>query len=491
MFSSRKAAEREAILAALDNVQAIISFTPSGKVLSANENFLNTLGYELDEIVGKHHSMFVENGQRDTAEYKKFWADLNKGEFQSGQFKRVGKNGKDVWIEASYNPILDRNGRPYKIVKFASDVSGRKARALDLQSQIDAIYKSQAVIEFALDGTILTANENFLKTLGYRLEEIKGKHHSMFVEPAYRASASYATFWKNLSEGTYQAGQYKRLGRNGLEVWIEASYNPILDLVGHPYKVVKFATDITEQIKLHDSLGILISKNFAEIDIAVQQSSNQATAAKRNADSTARTVETMAAASEELASTIAEIAQSMEKSREATTLAHDQVGTAASLTQKLSSAAVSMSGIVNLIQDIAGQINMLALNATIESARAGDAGRGFAVVAQEVKNLANQAANATNQIGTEIEGIQSISGDVAAALGTIENSMEAMRGMVVATASAVEEQSTVTRDLSANMQNVARAVGDFTGNVDSIDGAVTKVRSTVSSTRDAAEVLSK
>ena len=232
-------------LDALTKSQAIIEFTMDGTILTANENFLKALGYSLAEVKGKHHSLFVEPAYRDSAEYKKFWADLNRGVYQAAQYKRIGKGGREVWIEASYNPILNGAGRPYKVVKFATDVSEQKAVYADLLGKIDAINRSQAVIEFNLDGTIITANQNFLDLLGYRLEEIEGKHHSLFVEPAQRDSAEYRQFWEKLRRGEYQAAQYKRIGKGGKEVWIEASYNPVLDLNGRPWKVVKFATDLS------------------------------------------------------------------------------------------------------------------------------------------------------------------------------------------------------------------------------------------------------
>jgi len=232
-------------LAAIHKAQAVIEFDLSGTVLTANENFLSVLGYTLEEIKGRHHSMFVEPIYREGAAYKKFWSDLNEGKFQAAEFKRIGKGGKEVWIQASYNPIFDAQGKPFKVVKFATDVSARKQRDADFQGQIAAIGKVQATIEFNLDGTVITANDNFLKALGYTLDEIKGRHHSLFVEPAYRESADYKQFWRDLNEGKFQAAEYKRIGKGGKEVWIQASYNPILDLNGKPFKVVKFATEVT------------------------------------------------------------------------------------------------------------------------------------------------------------------------------------------------------------------------------------------------------
>ena len=232
---------------ALNKVQAVIEFNMDGTIITANDNFLSTLGYSLEEVVGQHHSMFVEPHFKASNEYKIFWESLNRGEFESKEYKRLGKGGKEVWIQASYNPILDLNGKPYKVVKFATDVTAQKLQNADFSGQIEAISKAQAVIEFNMDGTIITANDNFLSTLGYRLEEVQGQHHSMFVEPHFKASNEYKVFWESLNRGEFESKEYKRLGKGGKEVWIQASYNPILDLNGKPYKVVKFATDVTAQ----------------------------------------------------------------------------------------------------------------------------------------------------------------------------------------------------------------------------------------------------
>ncbi len=494
MFGSlSKAASREmqAKLAALDKSQGVIELTLDGTVIIANGNFLNVLGYGLSEIVGQHHSLFVEPALRNSPAYTQFWAKLRAGEYQAGQFKRIGKGGREIWIEATYNPLFDASGRPYKIVKFATDITQQKAEDADRQGQIAAISKSQAVIAFNLDGTVLDANQNFLSTLGYTLPEIQGRHHSLFVEQETKDSRDYAAFWARLREGTYQAGQFKRVAKDGRAVWIEASYNPILDADGRPYKVVKFATDITQQVTLMADLKQLIEKNFGEIDTAILRSNHEANSATQAAGITSNNVQTMAAAAEELAASVAEISESMSKARSATDEAHAHVEAAGEFTGKLTTTAAAMTGIVGLIQTIASQINLLALNATIESARAGEAGRGFAVVAQEVKNLANQAARATEQISAEIDSVQAVSQQVVGSLDTIQGSVERMRDYVVSTAAAVEEQSVVTRDMSSNMQEAASAVGAIAQNVMAISGSITNVSQAVTTTKDAASVLAR
>jgi len=413
-------------VAAANRSQAVIEFAMDGTVLSANENFLHTLGYTLNEIQGKHHSMFVPPVERDTPAYREFWAALNRGEYQAAEYKRIGKGGKEVWIQASYNPIFDEKGRPSKVVKFATDVTEQKLRNADLAGQIEAIGKAQAVIEFNMDGTIITANANFLGALGYSLAEIKGHHHSMFVDPAERDSAAYREFWAALNRGQYQAAEYKRIGKGGKEVYIQASYNPILDLNGKPFKVVKYATDTTKQVLV-----------------------------RMGNERVRGMMESVAAGSEELNASVREISEAMTKSRETASSAVDQVAAADSQAQRLTEAALAMSGIVELINNITGQINLLALNATIESARAGEAGRGFAVVASEVKSLANQAKQATDKIGAEIASLNGISGDVVTALASIKTAINNVSEYVTSTAAAIEEQSTVTNEMSTSMQRAA------------------------------------
>jgi methyl-accepting chemotaxis protein len=418
--------EDAGMIAAIGRTQAVIEFNLDGTIITANENFLKAVGYSLPEIQGKHHSMFVEPATRDSAAYRDFWASLNRGQYQSAEYKRIGKGGREVWILASYNPILDEDGKALKVVKFANDVSAQKLKHADMAGQIEAIGKSQAVIEFNMDGTILTANQNFLGAVGYSLGEIQGKHHRMFVDPADRDGAEYRDFWANLNRGVYQAAEFRRIAKGGKAIWIQASYNPILDLNGKPFKVVKYATDITNQV------------------------------IERKKNERVRTMmESVASGAEELNASVREISDAMIKSKQTASTAVDRVEVADQQAQRLSAASESMSSIVGLIGNITGQINLLALNATIESARAGEAGRGFAVVASEVKNLANQAKQATDKIGEEIGNLNGISGDVVAALTTIKQAIQDVSEYVTSTAVAVEQQSTVTSEMSTSMQRAA------------------------------------
>ncbi|MDD9949953.1 MAG: PAS domain-containing protein, partial [Zetaproteobacteria bacterium] len=239
------ASDVEGLLQAIHRSQAVIEFNLDGTIIRANENFCQTVGYAEEEIKGQHHRIFCDPMYAESQEYREFWWRLNQGEFDAGQYKRFGKQGQEIWIQASYNPILGDDGKPFKVVKFATNITGDKIRNADFEGKIAAIHKAQAVIEFNLDGTIICANENFCQTVGYAEEEIKGQHHRIFCEPDHAESSEYAEFWERLNLGQYDAGQYKRVGKNGEAIWIQASYNPILDADGNPFKVVKFATNIT------------------------------------------------------------------------------------------------------------------------------------------------------------------------------------------------------------------------------------------------------
>ena len=245
-----------AIYQALDRSQAVIEFELDGTVITANENFLRIFGYDLDEIVGKHHRIFCDPSYVASDEYTAFWRKLSRGKFDSAEFKRLAKGGQEIWLRASYNPVFDKDGEPVKVMKFATDITASKLRNAEYEGKVRAIDRAQAVIEFALDGTVITANENFLDTFGYSLDEVVGKHHRIFCEPGFADTPEYAEFWQKLGRGEYEAGEFKRIGKDGTEIWLQASYNPIFDIEGKPLKVVKFASDITGEVQKR-SLALL------------------------------------------------------------------------------------------------------------------------------------------------------------------------------------------------------------------------------------------
>jgi methyl-accepting chemotaxis protein len=451
-------ANYEGQIAAIGKSQAIIEFNMDGTIIGANDNFLTTMGYTLTEIRGQHHSMFAPPGVKDSPEYRAFWQKLNRGEFDAAEYKRIGKGGKEIWIQASYNPIMDLNGRPCKVVKYATDVTSQKLQNANYAGQIAAISKSQAVIEFNMDGSIITANDNFLKTMGYSLSEIAGKHHSMFAAPGVKESKEYKLFWSQLNAGQYDSGEYKRIGKGGKEVWIQASYNPIMDLNGKPFKVVKYATDISDQKKLQMTIAAVLGETsdvmnslaagelsksmvgkydgeFARLAESVngfiqrlrdivttivqssdtmQQSATEI--AHGNADLSQRTEE-QASSLEETASSMEEmtgtVKQNADNARQANSLAsaaRDQAekgGEVVSRTvramDEINKSSKQIADIIGVIDEIAFQTNLLALNAAVEAARAGEQGRGFAVVAGEVRNLAQRSAGAAKEIKSLIK----------------------------------------------------------------------------------------
>ena len=415
-------------IAAIDRTQAVIEFDLEGNILTANENFLATMGYGLDEIVGRHHSMFLAPADRNSNAYRTFWEQLRRGCHQSAEFCRVAKSGAEVWIQAVYTPILDAlNGQPCKIVKFANDITATKLRTTDLSSQVDAIRRSNAVIEFDLDGRVLDANANFLTTMGYSLREIVGQHHRMFVPAEEQGRREYQELWGALRHGAFRAGEFRRQGKGGREIWIQATYNPIMTPAGQPYKIVKYALDVTEQVLT-----------------------------RQRSEHVRGVMENVAACAQQMNASIHGIADCMTKSQTMVAEANSQASCAGQAAARLTQAAKAMVEITNLITSITGQINLLALNATIESARAGDAGKGFAVVATEVKSLANQAKSATERIKSEIDGLRIVSDEVTDALTGIRSAIADVAEHVNTTAHAIDEQNAVADKMSNDMLNAAK-----------------------------------
>jgi methyl-accepting chemotaxis protein len=452
----------QATMAAVERVMAVIEFSPDGTILAANPNFCAAMGYSLAEIRNRHHRMFVSSTNAASDAYRQFWGRINEGEFVAGEFKRTKKDGGEIWLQASYNPIFDRKGRVSRVVKFATDITEQKRRSLDARGQLEAISRSQAVIEFDLEGHILNANTNFCTTMGYTPDDIRGKHHSIFMPPGEASKVEYVQFWNHLRKGMFQQAEFMRVAKGGRTVWIQATYNPIRDDDGTPFKVVKFATDITEAVRArqqNERLASDIENDISLIAKGVGAVSVQTSEVAIASEDISSTIRNAAIATEELRSSILEISASIGSSKTSADQALGLTQSADAETTALTKTAEQMSSVVGLIEDIASQINLLALNATIESARAGEAGRGFAVVASEVKQLASQVTAATKTISAEIHGVQSVSASVVSSLKAIQRSVTEITSSVSSVAVAVEEQSAATSEISSTMQTASHSIG--------------------------------
>lgn len=691
---------------AIRRSQAVIEFNLDGTIITANENFLAAVGYTLEEIQGRHHSMFCEPAFAQSPEYHALWAKLNRGEFEAGEFKRIAKGGKEIWIQASYNPIFDKAGNPIKVVKFATDITARKLQNADYEGQLVAIGKSQAVIEFELDGTIIAANDNFCNAVGYTFEEIRGKHHRIFCDPTYTQSAEYVEFWDTLGRGEYASGEYKRFSKDGSPIWIQASYNPICDMNGKPFKVIKYATDVTTQVEQREAavqlrgvmddaeaafmmvdrdfvvtymnnasskllhthqgtfrtvwpnfdankiLGQCIDQfhknpqhqrtllddpanlplktdiqvgpltialtvtatynsagvysgnvlewkdvteekervarekkitSFQETEVAkfsevmsrlaegdltrsyevaecdedtaeagmtfanIADGVNSMTANLRDVigalaanaghlsssstelsstasqlasgaeETTAQSatvsaaaeemsmnmrnmststeevttnVKTVATAVEELNNSIGEIAKTAENASGIAATASQLTESSNETIGELGVAAEEIGKVIEVIQDIAEQTNLLALNATIEAARAGEAGKGFAVVATEVKELARQTAGATEDIRARIQRIQLSTEDAVKSIGEVGSVIKQVNDASTTIASAVEEQSIITKDIAGNVNQTAEAVTTVATGVAESSNACEEVARNITSVDEAARQTS-
>lgn len=406
--------ELEGLFEAVSKSMAVIEFKPDGTILTANQNFCSCVGYNLNEIQGQHHRIFCTDEYRSSTEYSQFWNSLAAGQFRSGEFLRVAKGGREVWIQASYNPVVI-NGKVVKVVKQASDITKEKQASIVTHGQVEAVERSQAVIQFQTDGTIIHANKNFLAATGYSLDEIVGQHHKIFCDREYSSSAEYRQFWEELGAGKNQNGQFKRVRKDGRDLWIQATYLSVLGYDGHPIRVVKYASDITsliEQRKKAAELGNTLALSVSEMNQTVKEISENV---QRAATETDRT--------EGLATTTCQKAEGLHENGRL------------------------ISQVVEVIQNLAEQTKLLALNATIEAARAGESGRGFAVVAQEVKELAHQTADATRAIEENVESIMTSIQSLVEATGDITTSISGVNSNTTSVAAAVEQQSTTMSQL--------------------------------------------
>ena len=509
-----KNADYEGQILAIGKSQGVIEVALDGIVLKANDAFMQMLGYSAHELVGKHVSIVMDSVFAKSDAYRTLWDKLVNGGNDSGQYKFIHKSGKEVWIQTSYNPIFDLNGKPYKIVNYTMDITAQKLQAADNAGQLAAIDKIQGVIEFDLTGKITAVNANFSSVTGYSENEVVGKHHSMFVAPAYKSSHDYKMFWENLAKGEPQMGQYQRVGKGGKELWLQASYNPIMDINGKPFKVVKYATDITEQYKsaaalseaVEETQGIIESAKegdlsnrvsldgkvgaiaslcdgvnalmdqMTEVIVQVRESSETINTAageiaSGNNDLSSRTeqqassLEETAASMEELASTVKNNAENAKQANQLAIAASGiavkggkVVAEVVDTMSAINQSAKKIEDIISVIDGIAFQTNILALNAAVEAARAGEQGRGFAVVAGEVRNLAQRSASAAKEIKELITDSVSKTAEGTKQVETAGSTMQEIVSSVQRVTDIMGEITAASVEQSAGIDQVNQAI---------------------------------
>ena len=590
-------------LDALNRSQAVIEFSMDGTVIDANSNFLSLLGYDLQEISGQHHRMFCERAYASLPEYQLFWAKLCKGEYQAGEFKRIAKNGREIWIVASYNPVFGPDGLPSKVIKFATDVTASKSelkartdimnmtsivsesdlrgdilmvnekfcevskyskdeligrphnttrhpdmpkevfkelwstigkgnmfrgtiknRAKDgtpyyvdaviapilgdngkpkkylgvryditaneierqnMRGVFRAIDSSYGYIEFDTEGNVLQSNKIFQELMEYSAESLLGRHHRGFCDPATVTSPEYLQFWPNLKAGQSKSGEFRRFTRSGKELWLQAVYSPVTDETGRVVKVVKIATDVTTAVRQRLSL-VQVLKEVSDNAQTLSSASEELTANSQqmvaNAEETcaqagvvaaaaqqvSSNVQTVAAGTEQMSASIREIAKNAQEAAKVASVGVRAADSATDTVSKLGLSSAEIGKVIKTITSIARQTNLLALNATIEAARAGEAGKGFAVVANEVKELAKETAKATEDISQKIETIQADTKHAVAAISEINGVINKINDYQNTIASAVEEQTATTNEISRNVSQAAKGSTEIANNISGV-----------------------
>ncbi|OEC39893.1 pili assembly chaperone [Pseudomonas sp. 1D4] len=409
-------------LRAIRNAMAMIEFSPDGTILDANAAFLGVVDYQLDNVLGRNHSLFCTPELVRSPAYEEFWRRLRAGEHFSDRFMRLTRSGRQVWLEATYMPVLDETGQTIRILKVATDITRQLEAEHVHESYVNAINHAMAAIEFDLEGRVVGANANFLGLMGYSLNEVQGKHHSLFCCAEEASGSDYQHFWDRLRHGEYISDRFRRVTRSGSTIWLRATYSPLYDSTGRPYGVVKFATDITPQMLRRDTeaAAAQLAQDIArETDIT----------ADRGTRTVAETVQVVTEIADDLAAVAGQI-------------------------EGLNQQSEQITNIVQVIRSIADQTNLLALNAAIEAARAGDQGRGFAVVADEVRQLAFRTSQATVEIKAVVQQNQSLAHDAVTGMATTQT--RAQRGVELA-----NQAGTVITEIRSEAQRVVDAVAQI------------------------------
>ncbi|MFQ1846437.1 methyl-accepting chemotaxis protein [Aeromonas veronii] len=412
--------EQQGFFDAVHGSVATITFSPDGTVLAANDLFLNVVGFSASEVVGQHHRIFCDKQYAQSSAYQQFWADLKQGRSRTGVFQRFNRRGEPIWLEATYFPVKLR-GVVTKVIKIAADITEHHLQLLSQQAVVKALDRSLAVIEFTPTGEVLTANANFLNTMGYTLAQVQGKHHRIFCDDHFYQENTH--FWEELGRGQFKSGLFCRQNSHGSKVWLEATYNPILDDNRRVVKVIKFASDITERINKSDAVreAAMLAHDAARETLSC---------AERGAGLLASVVDTSSLIASQLTHSIGLINQLNEQSR-------------------------SIEAIVSTISSIADQTNLLALNAAIEAARAGDQGRGFAVVADEVRQLAARTSLSTDEIAKVVQNNRELTAKVTAEMSDVAGSAELGKQQVGEVNEVMSEIRREANNVSATVSGLA------------------------------------